>query len=226
LHCAFTLDHYKEIIELAKDNSYLICPVKDYSNQRKVILLRHDIDFSLEYAYELANVEYDLGVCSSYYVYLHSELYNALSPKSMGMLRAMKEMGHEIGLHYDSNHYMAFEDEMLRYWLYQQDNKIDTLTMTQHFPASNKKMTYFKDPNDLPIKYIADSGRNWREKCICQWIGKQDRLHVNIHPEWWVGGIDRWDALNKMYQSYESSLARNMTDVRDMLRDYEVALKL
>src|ERR1044072_7356215 len=99
LNCSFTLQHYKECIELAKDKGYSIIPVKDYDKQKKVILLRHDIDFSLEYAYEFANIEYDLGVCSSYYVYLHSPTYNALSPKSMEMIKAMKDMGHEIGLH-------------------------------------------------------------------------------------------------------------------------------
>lgn len=214
MHCSFTIDHYKEIIELARDKGYAIIKVKDYGNEnpfkKGVILLRHDIDWSLEYAYELANIEYDLGVKSSYYVYLHSGTYNALAPESMKMIKEMNDMGHEIGLHYDSR----YDDN---------PTDFDCKTVTQHWPASNQKLNLnILDPNDLPIKYISDSGRNWRSKCLCQHLGKEDKLHVNMHPEWWLsGGIDRWDAVNKMYQSFESRLARDVTDIRNMLSDYE-----
>ena len=227
--CSFSIEHYKEIIDSARDKGYLIIPVKEYSNQKKVILLRHDIDWSLEYAYELANIEYDLGICSSYYVYLHSDTYNALSPKGMKMISAMDGMGHEIGLHYDSRYFCFDEYDILRDIREKGRNFADqTLFLeshTQHWPAETERTKVLSntiDPNDLAIKYISDSARNWREGCVCQWLGKEDKLHVNIHPEWWISqGIDRWDAINKMYKSNESTLVRNITDIRNMVSDYE-----
>ena len=226
MKCEFSLTHYKECIELAKDKGYTIIRTKDYipvldykrKDWDKVLLLRHDIDFSLEYAYELANIEYDLGVKSSYYLYLHSELYNALSPKSMGMIDSMSNMDHEIGLHYDSRYYLNSEREIMfdligvqRSW-------------SQHWPASNHSLDRHDliSPNDTKLKYISDSGRNWREGCMCQHIGKENKLHISCHPEWWVSnGKDRWEAIHNMYENYEGNLARNIGEVRNMLSDYE-----
>ena len=223
MKCEFSLTHYKECIELAKDRGYKIKRVKDHYfdslNGKKVILLRHDVDFSLEYAYELANIEYDLGVKSSYYIYLHSELYNPLSPKSMGMIKSIVDMGHEIGLHYDSRYDVGEEDIFLSRIA---QDPIDSVG--HHWPASNQFLNYnyLLNPNKLEYKYISDSGRNWRDGCLCENIGKYGKLHVSMHPEWWVsGGVDRWQAINNMYQSYEATLSRNITDVRNMIKDYE-----
>ena len=215
----FTTNHYKECIQLAQDKGYTIIPIREYKDNKakvkKVILLRHDIDFSLQNAYELANIEYDLGVRSSYYLYLHSELYNALSPKSMEMLRQMVGMRHEIGLHYDSRYLLHCEGMIMHDLVSQKE-----MTYSQHWPASNTRLK--GDVSELDMKYISDSGRNWREGCLCSHIGKEDKLHVSMHPEWYINeGADRWQAINNIYQSYESTLSRNMTDVRNMLVDYE-----
>ena len=224
MNCDFSLAHYKECIELAKDKGYSIIPVKDYQQQKKVIILRHDIDWSLEYAYELANIEYDLGINSSYFVYLHSELYNALSPKAMGMLKSIREMGHEIGLHYNSKYDIEEEDILVASII---GTSIDSVT--HHFPKSNvlKLYLYLTNPNALKLKYLSDSGRNWREKCMCNWIGKEDKLHINIHPEWWITESEsREHAVHKMWNSALRTLVANMTGVKDMLSDYERELKL
>lgn len=218
MNCNFTLQHYKECIELARDKGYTIKPVKDFATHGSQILMRHDIDFSLEYAYELASFEYDLGVKSSYYVYLHSPTYNALSPKSMGMIKAMKGMGHEIGFHYDSNFDIGGED-MLVASLVEQSIK----SVTHHFPASNdfKDYDYLTNPNNLNLKYISDSGRNWRSKCMCNWIGKEN-LHINTHAEWWVSDTDsREQMLNRLYTTLESRLAEDMRGIKQMLFEYE-----
>ena len=223
MKCEFSLAHYKECIELARDEGYKIKSVRDHYfdslNGKKVILLRHDVDFSLEYAYELANIEYDMGVFSSYYIYLHSELYNPLSPKSLGMIRAMSKMGHEIGLHYDSRYDVGQEDILMS-----RISESATESVGHHWPASNEFINYSNllNPNKLEYKYISDSGRNWRNGCLCQNIGKYGKLHVSMHPEWWIGGgVDRWNALGNMFVNYQATLARNITDVKNMIADYE-----
>jgi hypothetical protein len=219
VNCGFTLTHYKECIELARDSGYTIIPVKDFDKQKKVILLRHDIDFSLEYAYELANFEYDLGINSSYYVYLHSPTYNALSPKSMGMIKAMKGMGHEIGLHYDSRYDLGYSEKDIIPTIIKDDVK----SMTQHFPAATLPMYYqdIIDPITLKIKYISDSGRNWREGCMCNHIGKGN-LHINTHAEWWVtNSQSREDMIRILYESQHATLQKDVEGIREMLSDYE-----
>ena len=218
MKCEFSLTHYKECIELARDKGYRIIPVKEIANLEpgKIILLQHDIDFSLEYAYELANFEYDLGIKSSYYLYLHSELYNALSPKGMGMIKQMKDMGHELGLHYDSRYLLHCEGNIMHDLTQEKQ-----MTYSQHWPASNDRLK--GDISEIKyVKYISDSGRNWREGCMCQHIGKHSQLRISTHPEWWIGGgVDRWNAICNMFVNYQATLARNITDVKNMIGDYE-----
>ena len=46
-------------------------------------MLRHDIEFSVDRAYELAKVEKELGVTSTYTVQVRNNTYNALSEKNI-----------------------------------------------------------------------------------------------------------------------------------------------
>lgn len=236
MKCEFSLAHYKECIELARDKGYTIKPVKDYDENKtvwgyvgtetienlrkkqKVILMRHDIDFSLEYAYELANFEYDLGVKSSYYVYLHSPTYNALSPKSMGMIKAMKGMGHEIGAHIDSRYSLSCESNIISDIIDQ-----ELYSYSQHLPGLTKKQDYqgLLNSNDLDFKYISDSGRYWREGCMCNWIDKKDKLHILLHPEWWVkDSTSREDVLHNLWMAQQDNTAREIQNIKQLLHEY------
>ena len=218
MKCGFTLQHYKETIELAKDKGYEITPVAKYDDQKKVIVLRHDVDWSLENAYEFANFEYDLGIYSTYYIFMHSATYSALSPKSMEMIGQMSRMGHEIGLHYDSRYSLSHEVDLL--------TKIiahSISSCSQHYIDATHKETYqgILDAVDLDMKYISDSGRNWREGCLCTNIGKHKKMQVLIHPEWWVSNsTSRQDGVWKLWHSLQHELGRNMVDIKQMLFDY------
>jgi len=218
LKCGFTIQHFKECIELAKDKDYVIVPPVGLVEQKKVIVLRHDIDWSVENAYELANIEYDLGVSAAYYVYMHSATYSALAPKSMSMIKQMYGMGHEIGLHYDSRYSMSFEMDILS----RIHNKA-IYSCSQHYPGETKPESYqgIIDCRDLELKYISDSGMNWREGCMCQWIGKKDKLQILVHPEWWVtNSTNRVDGINKLFVGIQDSMAREMQQIKQDLVTY------
>jgi hypothetical protein len=34
------------------------------------------------------------------------------------------------------------------------------------------------------LKYISDSGRNWRQECMCHHIGVDDKMQILVHSEW------------------------------------------
>ena len=44
-------------------------------------------------------------------------------------------------------------------------------------------------------KYLSDSARRWREGCVCEWLGKVDRLEVLIHPVWWFESPESPDTI-------------------------------
>ena len=75
----FSYNEYKNIIELVKTH----LPIVDFGEvteeMDKFCVLRHDIEFSVDRAYELAKIEKDLGVVSTYTVQVRNNTYNALS---------------------------------------------------------------------------------------------------------------------------------------------------
>jgi hypothetical protein len=80
----FNYNEYKNLIGVVKQH----LPIIDFSEvtekTKKFCVLRHDIEFSIDRAYELAKIEKDLGVISTYTVQLRNNTYNALSEKNIG----------------------------------------------------------------------------------------------------------------------------------------------
>ena len=93
-------DFLDEIIRLG----YTPIRVMDYYNHvpttKKTIVLRHDVDVSAEYALKMAEIEQARGIKSSYYF-----RWSTVDPEVIKKIRAM---GHEVGLHYET---LAFYSE-------------------------------------------------------------------------------------------------------------------
>lgn len=58
----FTYTAYKKMITALKNADYKICSYEEIMNCTKGAILRHDIDFDLEKALEIARMENSLGV--------------------------------------------------------------------------------------------------------------------------------------------------------------------
>ena len=79
-NCNFSLEHYFDVLmRLNKD--HVIGSVGDYDELRKskkFLILRHDVDFSLDYALQMAQKEAQNKIRSTYFILLHSPFYNPL----------------------------------------------------------------------------------------------------------------------------------------------------
>ena len=73
-------------------------------------ILRHDIDMSPQQALEIARIEAGLGIRATYTVLLTGEFYNPFEASTRALLREIKALGHDIGLHFDAAYY-RIEDE-------------------------------------------------------------------------------------------------------------------
>ena len=76
---SFSYSEYKNIITLVKHNLQIM----DFSDVNEstpcFCVLRHDVEFSIDRALNLARIEtHDLGVSSTYTVQLRNNTYNAL----------------------------------------------------------------------------------------------------------------------------------------------------
>lgn len=66
----------------------------------RVIYLRHDVDYSLELAVELAELNNQLGVSGAFCVQLRAQFYNAFERTESQRLLRLRALGQEVGLHY------------------------------------------------------------------------------------------------------------------------------
>lgn len=197
MHCAFTYDHYFEVL-----GSVNVVTVKDYdSQQQKIVVLRHDVDFSLEHALKLAELEHKHGIRSTYFILLHSMYYNALSPESADIIKRIAVLSHEIGLHYDTRFNTSTIEKEAHILEVISGQKIISIAPhdTSITPVIAKQHGFIDAFHDIKLEYISDSVQNWRQGCMCNHVGKKDRLHVLTHPIWWSeSGISRAQIMDKL----------------------------
>jgi len=196
----FSLKHYFETLNSAK-KKYAIGTLRDFpklKKKEKFIILRHDVDVSLDYALAMARIENKYGLRSSYFILFHGEYYNPLSKTSVLKIKEIASMGHEIGLHYDSSftkskvglmEQIKLEATLLEYII---DEKIKSicqhdLSMGSKINArTNKVFLDAMNPEILnSLTYISDSVQNWRHGCMCNYIHKENKLLILTHPIWW-----------------------------------------
>ncbi len=228
MECLFSIAHYLETINAYRDNGYHIGPVSDFFHNRlydKQILLRHDVDLSLDYALDMALLEKDNNIHATYYILLHSDLYDALSPKGTERVRAIKEAGHEIGLHVDTRYYMG----SMEFSILSEVAQTTVSGWAQHLinitPQIPKPMSYnARDTDKGGYKYLSDSGMHWKEGCWCNHINKYDKFQILIHPEWTVcspsGKRNKYEILEDIKEETKGQITNSFRSFRDMVQEY------
>ena len=200
----FTIAHYAEIVKLAKDMGFQFILHRDeFVESRKDIIWRHDVEFSPDIALKMAEIENELGVQASYFFQIHSEFYNTLERYVSDLLYKIRDLGHHIGLHYDSHYYNVNDEEKLERTLsidrayFEQvfDIKLDTFSFHETTPfilGCQKEMyggmlnVYSKKIKDN-YQYCADSTGFWRYEILDE-VLRDERvrhLHVLTHDAMW-----------------------------------------
>ncbi|MEO9277738.1 MAG: hypothetical protein ABI340_08200 [Nitrososphaera sp.] len=200
--CNFSLRHYFEVLENARNNYDYVGSLKGLSTVKKkdkFIVLRHDVDISLEHALKIAHLESKHDLHSTFFILLHSPFYNALARKSANIISRISKLGHEIGLHYDttflpkslSNAHKQLKNEIR---ILENISGQKIISVTQHNPTTTVKMNlkltsgFLDAMHNILTKnamYISDSVQNWRKGCMCNHVGKINKLQILTHPIWW-----------------------------------------
>ena len=191
----FTYQHYVNTCKKYKENGYSFCTPKNPINDKDIIMF-HDVDFRIECAEAMSNMENKNDICATYFFRLGSTLYNTLSKSSIIKIKNMINNNSEIGLHYEKIFdNLSYEQEIkkqleilstaldydIKYFNIHEParTKID---ISKLLPEMNRcyNSQYFEH-----AKYISDSGGRWREGCFSKHIGKHDKMLVLTHPVWW-----------------------------------------
>jgi hypothetical protein len=180
LSCAFDIDHYGELIEAAKAGGYRFA-FFDGEPQSGELLLRHDVDLSLDAAVTLAELEAAAGAQATYFLMTRSVFYNLASAEGERVLARLRELGHRVGLHAVHPHLDL-------------DGRFDRV-VAWHNPEAG----FMREPLDGavnvmqpgyfdPDHYRSDSNQHWRSGCPHEQLaaGGFDWLQLLTHPEIWV----------------------------------------
>ena len=79
---------YKELLKTFLKQGFNFQKFEDFDiNKNCQVILRHDVDFSVEMAVQMATLEKDLGVKSTYFFLLASDSYNILSDSNIKSIK-------------------------------------------------------------------------------------------------------------------------------------------
>lgn len=147
----FTFENYRKLIQLAKAKGFLFILHKDdFVSERKDIIWRHDVEFEPDYALRMAQIEHEEGVKATYFFQLHSPYYNVADPHYREVFHQIKDLGHYVGLHFDSAYWGITDESQLNDYIildkeYLEKNmcvEIDTFSFHNTTPFTQSCLEY------------------------------------------------------------------------------------
>ena len=217
----FNLKLYKTLIK-----RLLNAGLKPSTNWNKklsknTLFIRHDIDFSIEYAYRLALCESRLKIYSSFFFMMSTNFYNLLSSHNQKLVKEISSMGHKVSIHFDPTVY-----KNLKYFKYEKNvfenifgENVDIVSIhrprfflkSNNIKLSGISQTY-QDVFFKKMKYISDSNCRDVFPQITKFLEEPRKfgLHLLIHPIWWMDmgsnpskTINNWRNQNKDFITSE-----------------------
>jgi len=180
MSCDFSLAHYRELLQSAKAGGYRWAGF-DRPPERGDLILRHDVDLSLDGALALAELEAEEGAWSTWFLMTRSVFYNLSSKEGAAAVERLRSLGHRVA------HHAVWPDVDL-------DERFDAVVawhnpdpeyMQADIPgAVNVMQPPFFDPDH----YRSDSNQHWRHGCPHEELaaGRFERLQLLTHPEIWA----------------------------------------
>jgi hypothetical protein len=174
------MEHYRELLRAATRGDYRFAFFEDEPREGD-LLLRHDVDLSLESAVAMARVEAELGALSTYFLMTDGVFYNLSSSVGRAAVATLRGLGHRVGLH------AVYPRADL-------DDRFDHI-VAWHNPDPvymsapiNGAVNVMGEPYFDPANYRSESNQNWRGGCPHDELaaGAFPWLQLLIHPEIWV----------------------------------------
>jgi len=112
IEASFSPEGYRDLVQAFLDRGYAVRQFADCRPESRDLILRHDIDVSLDDALPIAETEHSLGAAATYFVLTRTDMYNPFSRQGQSVLRDLRALGHEIGLHLDASLYPDNHDAL------------------------------------------------------------------------------------------------------------------
>lgn len=171
----FTWDQYIALLRELSDKKFIVLPLnemrKTFNNSKVVVGFRHDVDLNPFKALEMAKIEKDLGIRSTYFILPTSDYYGFISRKGFvrntgldSLIRKIYKTGAEIGIH----------------------NDLLTVMIGYHsdpFIFNEKDLSFYRSLN-IPIYGTSSHGSPIAKKTVPNFqifsdFAKRDTIHYN-----------------------------------------------
>ena len=199
----FTLKNYLLLLKLGLKNYCFKFFTDNLINNKKAIILRHDIEFSILIALRMAEIEAKLGINATYLIQLHSDFYNAIEKENLKSIKRIIELGHQVGLHFDTHYWeLSSEYDLEKYMMIDKNTleqyfgiKVSVFSFhnTNSFVMTCEKEKYAGMINTYSkylkseVGYCADSTGYWRYEVLEDRLieAKDNFLQLLIHDGMW-----------------------------------------
>jgi hypothetical protein len=198
----FTVEHYMDLVRDLETQGYEIANFSTVQPTARHLILRHDVDFDLGLAVQMASSEAQAGWSATYYVLLRTEFYNPFSAAGTNFIQELLRLGHTVGLHFDGSLYSADQAGMASAI----KAECDTLATITRQPVTT--FSFHRPHSDLldhgfevdglinaydkrffsRIGYCSDSRGGWHHGHPLDHpsITSGHALQLLTHPVWWV----------------------------------------
>lgn len=196
---AFTHEWYKSFLTHLKEEGYSFETFPGTLEQ-KTILLRHDVDLSLSDALTMAKIEAEVGVESTYCIFIASPLYNPFDGENLQKIHEIQSLGHDIALHFSTHNYWPNEQPSKGAVETQVNNMMDVLRAVT--PEISEAVSFHRPPDWAletefetfintyspqyfsDISYISESNQRWRTDQP-DFENLPERMQILVHPGLW-----------------------------------------
>ena len=246
----FSFDDYREIVRAIKATGRY-ATYEEALDKDNFIIMRHDVEYSVERAHALAKVEESMDFRSTFFFQWTNNSYNILSRKNRDILSDMHERGQHIGLHFALNgmtdmrvirERIKQEIDMLSNMLGFEINSFSIHRPSPDVLAENIKISgiinayqddfFTFDPkatpeSELDVKYLSDANHVWRYGYPDEeTINKYDKVQILTHPfAWTKKGYDNLEnyktLVNEKYVELIDSIDNECKDFGALRDNFE-----
>lgn len=213
----FTAIGYKNLIKEFLKSGYSFEPFDGNYSTEGAVYLRHDVDFSVKFAYKMALADHSLGVRSTFFFMPNSELYNLYSKRAFDLVNGISEMGHDVCLHVDADIINDLQAVLTCFKSYYPHSK--TTIISFHQPNENTKncslpmeiIDVYNPRFVSDIEYASDSGGEWKYGCPLLRTSYKNKgsFQLLTHPLWWMSqGSECDDVVQELVDDIRSNVAQ------------------
>ncbi len=147
----FTIQVYKIFLRELANNGYTFITFEEYlstkiPSDRKIVLLRHDVDDRKQNALTFAEIQYGLGIRGTYYFRIGPDSYDE------DVIKRIVGWGHEIGYHYEDINFVKDS-------LFSKDHRKEEDFFDAAWELFNQHLIKFRTL--YPVKTISMHGSPW-----------------------------------------------------------------